>query len=494
MPLEDNDVLQMIYLIQVDYSKDFSCEILPLGILACGSALKKAGYEVELIHCTENEIEKKIDKIVNNSPLFVGFSVITGIQTLHSAIMSKEIKKKIDVPIIWGGIHPSLLPEMCLKEDYIDFVVIGEGEETIIELAQKLEGGQPIEEVKGIGYKKNNGEGSTPKINPKRPFIEDLNQYRVNYDLIDMKSHLLEFKKQDKEYKRIVAYKSSRGCPFSCGFCYNLEFNNRKWRAFSKEVVLEDIEFLKSEYDVDGIKFYDDNFYVNKSRALDILNKIGIPAHTEIRIDMIDEGLASDLKKLNHLELLIGIESGSNRILELINKGYTTSEIKNKVKILAKNDLDVVYSTVLGFPTETPEEIRKTIDLMLYIHDNHKGANFTAGVYLPYPGSKLYQLAIKEGFSPPKKTEEWHILDRWEDKIELPWVDAKYAYLVRNYFYYLRLNIEPLNRWLKFRLRHRMFLLPYDVEILRYIENASQKDTILAKIIVKLKRSTEKTG
>ena len=118
----------MIALVQINYSKDHSEVTLPLGILSVGSAIKRAGLEVKLINITEREISKTAEEIIKLKPEFVGISVMTGIQTRHSSELSKKIKE-IDrkLPIVWGGIHPSLLPEQCLHEDYIDFVVMGEG-------------------------------------------------------------------------------------------------------------------------------------------------------------------------------------------------------------------------------------------------------------------------------------------------------------------------------------------------------------------------------
>ena len=140
---------------------------------------------------------------------------------------------------------------------------------------------------------------------------------------------------------------------------YNKVFNQGKWRTWSVDVVVEDINFLKKEYGVDAIKFYDDNFFINRQRALEILEKIDLPSHIEVRIDMITEDLVEKLKELKVCDSLIGIESGSNRILSLIDKGYTVDKIKQGVKILAKHDLYATYSTIVGLPTETKEEFTK---------------------------------------------------------------------------------------------------------------------------------------
>lgn len=126
-----------IILVQINYSEDHSEKILPMGILSVGSALKKSGFEVELINITEKKIDQTAILIASQKPLYVGLSVMTGRQTLHSAELSRKIKAiSPSLAIIWGGIHPSLMPEQCLREDYIDFVIIGEGEETSVEFSK----------------------------------------------------------------------------------------------------------------------------------------------------------------------------------------------------------------------------------------------------------------------------------------------------------------------------------------------------------------------
>jgi radical SAM superfamily enzyme YgiQ (UPF0313 family) len=470
----------MIILIQINYSKDHSEVTLPLGILSVGSALKKAGFEVKLMNVTEKNIEKAAEEIISLNPDFVGVSVMTGIQTKHSAELSKQIKAlKSDLPIVWGGIHPSLLPEQCLGENYVDYVVIGEGEITITEFANQLKGSRNFSVIDGLGYKKED------KIifNKEREFIKNLDDYRLDFSLIDINKYL--FKLRDS--KKAIAYKSSRGCSFNCAFCYNKIFNKNKWRTWSIDSVVEDINFLKKEYGVDAIKFYDDNFFIDRQRALEILEKIDIPAHTEVRIDMITDDLAKRMKELKVSELLIGIESGSNRMLQLINKGYTVDKIREGVKILAKYNLYTTYSTIVGLPTETEEEFNKTLDLMSWVHQMHPRAGFTLGAYLPYPGSLMYKFAIEKGFNSPAKTEDWGSIDRFRKDFASPWVDRKRVWRVREYFKFFSYKIGLLNKWVEFRIRNKFFKLAFDIPIIEYFAGlAIEEKGLIGKFLRKI--------
>ena len=453
----------MIILVQINYTQDRSETILPLGILSVGSALKKSGFKVQLLNINEKQIDKAVNYIIQQNPLYAGLSVMTGLQTEHSVQMSKKIKAQSNIPVLWGGIHPSLLPEQCLSENYIDYVIVGEGKETAVELSNTLRRGQSLEGILGCGYKKQ----AKIIINEPRPFIRNLDQYRLDFSLTNLEKCIFRLDK----YNRVIAYKTSRGCPYNCSFCYNQKFNQNRWRAWSIDVVVEDINYLKNKYKIDAVKFYDDNFFVDKQRALEILRSINLPSHTEIRIDAIDKQLVRELKRLNSFDLLIGMESGSNRLLKMINKKITTDDIIKAVKILAKNNLRASYSTMVGLPTETKQEFESTIKLMYKTYEIHSQARFTMGAYLPYPGSSLYNLALKHGFKPPQKTEDWGKIDRFRNRYTSPFVDAKLVWRIREYFKFLSINLGPINKWLKWRIKHRFFAWPLDIHVLEYLSH-----------------------
>lgn len=461
--------MKKIILVQINFSEDHSEKILPLGILAVGTVLKKNGYDIELININETEIAKTAEQIILEDPLYVGLSVMTGVQTAHSAQLSKLIKEKSNqqIKIVWGGIHPSLLPKQCLCEDYIDYVVISEGEISALELTRALEQGIEPQNVLGIGYQQN----GQIKINPERPFIANLDNYQLDFTLLDLEQFIFPL----AGMKRVIAYKASRGCPFNCAFCYNLIFNHRRWRAWSVETVIKDIEYFKSQYQIDGVKFYDDNFFVNSDRALKILKKISIPAHIEIRIDSITEKLAQQLANNRVFDMLIGVESGSNRLLELIDKKFTVDKTLEAVKILAKYQLPATYSAILGLPTETKEEFNSTIDLMYQIYKIHPQSAFTLGTYLPYPGSRLYDLSLNQGFVPPINTEAWGQIDRFRKDFQSPWVNTKQVWIIRECFKFLNWKIGPIKRLFEARIKFNFFALPFDIYLMEYLSGLALK-------------------
>lgn len=452
----------MITLIQINYSQDHSEKILPLGILSVGSALKSHGQEVRLVNITEKEIHSLASEIVKEKPNYIGISVMTGIQTEHSALFSKKIKElDRSIPILWGGIHPSLLPQQCLAEDYIDYVIVGEGEETILEFTDSLVNNRGFETILGLGYKVD----GTVRLNSPRPLIENLDKWRLDFSLLDMSRYVYKL----GQYKRVVAYKTSRGCPFNCAFCYNSEFNRGRWRTWSINTVVEDINYLKKNLDIDAVKFYDDNFFVNKSRAIELLKAIDLPSHLEIRIDFIDDEIARQLKELKVFDMLIGLESGSDRMLQLIDKRFKVERLIAGVKSIAKHDLHATYSFIVGLPTETEKEFKETVDLMYKLYKIHPKAGFTLGAYLPYPGSRLYKFGIEQGFKPPGKTGGWGRIDRFRKSFDSPWVDAKKVWVIRECFKILSWDLNIFKKWFEFRIKHSLYSFPIDIYMIEFL-------------------------
>ncbi len=470
----------MIILVQINFSEDHAEKILPLGILSVGSALKKRSWAVELLNINENEIDGAAKKIAEKNPEFVGFSVITGAQTRHSAELSKKLKAlNPDLPILWGGIHPSLLPLECLKEDYVDFLIQGEGEETILEFAKALaEGGAGenyrFKNILGLGYK----EKGQPVMNQRRPLIENLGDWRLDFSLLNVNDYVYSLGK----YKRVIAYKASRGCPFGCAFCYNNEFNQNRWRPWPVAAVIEDINFLKDNYKIDAVKFYDDNFFVDKRRALEILEKINLPSHLEIRIDFIDDELSGRLKRFKVFDMLIGLESGSDRILKMIDKNFTVEKMVKGVRSIAKHDLHATYSFIVGLPGETEEEFDETLKLMYKIYKIHPRAGFTLGAYLPYPGSKLYQTSLETGFRPPEKTEDWGSIDRFRKDFNSPWIDAKKVWVIRECYKIMSWDAKIFKKWFELRVKYNFFSMPLDIYLVEYLaDKAISEKSVFGK-------------
>ena len=311
---------------------------MPSSLIYLGTYLKEQGYQPIIIDTrVDSNFEKKIKENISES-IAVGITTMTGMQilfALHLAKLIRNISKNI--PIIWGGVHPTLLPEQTIKNEFVDIIVRGEGEETFLELIQNLEQKKEINDIKGITFKNKKGD----IINNKdRPFL-DINKLPMpDWDLIDYNKY------------RIFDVMSARGCPHRCTFCYNKKFNNRMWRSKNADLVLNEIVYLVKKYNIKQLNFIDDNFFTNKKRVEDICKglierKIDIKWRASCRIDYLnnyDETFLNFLNKAGLAELFIGAESGSQPILDNIKKDATIEQALNAVKKCRDNNIQGQYS------------------------------------------------------------------------------------------------------------------------------------------------------
>jgi len=450
----------------------------PSALLYVGGHLKKSGFPVRVHHIQEHQIDDVIQSsLLGDDVLFVGFSVMTGKQVTLSAEMTRRLKDvNPGVPVVWGGIHPSLMPEECLTGGFADYVVIGEGEITAAELATRLAGDSRVElaAIQGIGYKTN----GQVFITPRREFVRNLDEFRQDWSLVNIQQYV-RMQGGEKSFFFI----SSRGCPHSCGFCYNQAFNARRWRAHSSDMVVSELVEIKRQTGIASVSFDDDNFFTSRKRALEIIRRLkehGITCHwVELRVDYVTEELMAQLAELGVRSIFMGWESGSARTLERIAKGFSPQLILEKMAILARfPSLTVDASAIVGFPWETDHDIDDTILLALKMFRVKPfRLNFNIGIYVPYPGSPILAEAQARGFAFPDDDRKWADFDILEGTMELPWLPPekvrkltlidKYAKLLltlqKPWPLPLRMASVALAAVAYCRLRTRVLWFPVDV-------------------------------
>jgi len=432
--------------------------IPPLGLLYLATALKKNGHEVKIIHYEASQAERIIAETIEYGPDLVGMSVFTGNNNGAYIDLSNALKQK-GFKIIWGNAHPSLLPEQVLAEHSIDFVVIGEGEETLLELVDNIDEKEKYKNILGLAYKDNNGQ---IVINQKRNFI-NLDDYLIDWSLIDINKYLVPY--FSNRFKRTLAVTTSRGCPYNCQFCYNLVFNNRRFRAHAADKLIKNLKPIIEKYNIDGIRFYDDNFFVDKDRAFEIVKGLGLPYTAETRVEYITPDFIERLKTTNCQEVMFGFESGSERIInEVIKKGSTKQDIIRTVKLFKDTNIMVAGSMIFGLPTETKEEYFMTMKFIVELLDINPNLAFTCGWYLPYPGTALFEKAKEMGFKPPETSREWDKFDRWRRNYEMEWLDWDYHQAVK----YSRIIVNLVAMAYKRRLRILQKIFSYRIKKSNY--------------------------
>tara|TARA_Y100000294_G_scaffold175659_1_gene196270 strand:+ start:1436 stop:2911 length:1476 start_codon:yes stop_codon:yes gene_type:complete len=445
---------------------------LPLSILSLTPFLEKEDFEVKILDMRVSDYHE-CDFSDN---LCVGISAKTGPEILFGLEVAKYVKNQNpDVRIVWGGIHASIFPEQTVENKYLDVVVKGEGEISFLEVVKKFQENKSYEDVKGISYCKNGNVIS----NPNGEFIDMENLPRPGYHLIDLKNYY--------NIQNSFDYQSSRGCPYKCKFCYNLSFSNRRWRKKSVETVINDLEYLRKEYDINKVEFIDDIFFVNKNRVRNICeqlikNNIKISWTSSCRVDDFSK-YESDfirlLKESGCHSVLFGAESGSPAILDFIEKEITVEHIEKAVKKAAAGGINPIIGFIAGFPNETRQDVEKTINIISKLKKIDKRVEVNGcWVYCPYPGTPLFDISMEKGLKVPDRLEDWA---QWSfNTVTIPWLDKKYTaelmalssivrfqyfcqeYLIRSKGSKLEVLIFkainfPLNLLAKYRLNNKKF-------------------------------------
>jgi radical SAM superfamily enzyme YgiQ (UPF0313 family) len=364
--------------------------------------LEKAGHEVQIY---DNVIDRRrlVDFLPFN-PSLIGFSVLTTPDIFLAIAESQRFRTLFPrAKIVWGNVHPSLTPEETMRENYIDYVVIGAGEKPIVKLVSHLETGAPeLKDIPGIVYK----EREHIIINPPAPELQNLNE------LCNPAWHLIDINKY-----WVVSLDTSRGCPFSCTFCYNSVFHAGQRGDFSAERIVNQVEYLQESCGVKYICFFEDNFTFNRKRLrkfcqLIIDRKIQLKWECESRADLSPSDIEL-MASAGCKSVALGVETGSKRLLEFLKKGIDLDMISETFWNLVKHRIVPIIYIMEAVPTETMEDFNLTQQLLHKLDD----PPFEYGRFVPYPGTPLYNYCVEQRLIvPPKRLAEW-----------APFVDHHYA-------------------------------------------------------------------
>ncbi|MDD5476676.1 MAG: radical SAM protein [Candidatus Omnitrophica bacterium] len=394
-----------ILLIQPEYKDTWASPPLGLGYIA--AALEGAGHKIVLVDHTLEPVSNEEFKVqlVAYKPDFVGISLmVRALPQVRSLI--QQIKEAGDYPIVIGGPQPTIAPEFTLRYTRSDFAVLGEGEQTIVELAAVLaSGSKNYHNVPGIAF--NDGDKGVV-INASREFIKDLDSiaFPAWHHIPPSKYNLQPALTPVKE-RPIAPLITTRGCPYKCNFCGGPLMWKRSFRMRSAKNIIDEIELLMREYGVKQIFLSDDNFTMQKSHALAMCKeicarkiKILWACPNGIRIDKVDDGLLKAMREAGCYLVGFGIESGSQEILNRAQKQLNLSRVAQVVKMANKHDILTYGFFIIGLLGETKKTIRQTIDFAKKLPLDRAWFN----VLVPYPGTEIFDLYSK---GKPYNEIEW---------------------------------------------------------------------------------------
>lgn len=411
----------------------------PLSLLCLASPLLEAGFNVKLI---DNLIAPDYEATIlreTEGALLLGISVLTG-PHIGAAIRVSQAVKKLNptLPIVFGGWHASLATEQTLREPYVDAIVRGQGELTLLELAQRIAEGQDWHGVRGLSFI--DGDGRIVH-EPERP-VADINTLPAPaYKLVDPGIYAAA------SGIRQLAYTSSVGCPYQCNYCTDQVFYKRRFNAYRVERVVSDLAELVPRYNIEHVPLFDSNFLVDRKRAVAIAKGIiatGVKFQWDFQTSTDFLALMSEddvrlLAESGVHHIGFGTESASQEVLALMNKRF--QHVDQMVETARKTNLagiHVVFNIILGYPGETEEQRQQTFRIMSDIAREYSNVSFSPNIFTPYPGIPIWPQLKEMGVREPQSLEEWETLALGTNV--LPWLRGDELRRLRRSLDYFLLN------------------------------------------------------
>lgn len=377
----------------------------PVGLMHLAAVLRDK-YEVIIKDYSGRELDEKEIKndIEKADPLLVGVRVLTGPPILR-AIEVSRIAKKLGKIVVWGGPHPTILPEQTLKSQCVDSVVIGEGEYTFQNLIKHYEGKKSS--LNGTGIKKN----GKIKIMPPLKKSVDLDRLPLPaWDLIENPEKYFLYKKHNE-----IPISTTRGCAFKCGFCHNSNENVKKYlgcyRIANPKRAIEEYKFIQSivKKEIDILDVGEDLHLVSQDYARKFCkavkeSNLGIKWYTAARYQTINKEMIDMIADAGCIRILLGVESGSKRIQALNNKSIDIEKAKKIAGYIRKKKIFLTNSYIFGHPTETAQELNETIRFIKEIPADEN----LIQLYRPMPGTPYFKICVEEGkVKVPERLEGW---------------------------------------------------------------------------------------
>lgn len=390
---------------------------IPISLLYLSSYLRKFGHTPHILDYSVLQTQIKEDvpklyweycseKITETGAGLIGINCFS---TMHFPLVN-NIAEKIrkgnpNVKICLGGCHPTLFPEDILRNcDYIDYIVLGEGEGPLVALADMLENEDEgsLENIQALAYKSKDG---NVIINPRQNYLKDLASLPMPaWDLIELSDYYSDYSRwynpKKAEIKLGVPIVTSRSCPFSCSFCSAHMIMGKGYRKRSPTHVVDEIELLNRKFDQNYFMFIDDNVTLQKNHIIEICEEIcsrGLDIQFAVSqglyISSVDEEVVEALAAAGCVTVSIPIESGSVYIRNsVIGKKLSSEKIYYVVDCLKKKEIFTVGLFIMGFPEETVETLEDTVKMLKNLALDVNGV----ATLVPFPGIKIYKQAKKD--------------------------------------------------------------------------------------------------
>lgn len=394
---------------------------MPFPFLYLAPYLERGGFAVRIVDARVEPGWRDVLRAELADALCLGVTSMTG-PDLLAAMEAAEIAKALrpEMPVVWGGPHATDLPELTAAHENVDAVVVGQGEEILLELARRFAADKDWSDVPGVVFFRD-GEVRTA---PAAPCV------RFDHDLFPA-YHLLDVERY-RSHNNVVSLFSALGCPFKCTFCTTGE---KHYLARTDAQAKREIDYLVCDLGFRNLFFQDGTFFLKKDRVLGLarhLRDLGpevkwkAKARANSLLDYSPDDLAL-LRESGLVSVFFGLESGSPKILKLMNKGIDPGMAEQSAAICRDYGFEFYTSFMFAVPHEGVEDLRLSLAYIDRLRAINPDVIVQQCVYIPLPGTPMYDMVLRCGYTPPASLEEWarrNITSRFEERTDVTWLPA----------------------------------------------------------------------
>lgn len=449
---------------------------MPLALLAVGSAVDREKYEVVIVDGRLDPPETLYKHL--EDALCLGVTVLTGAPLRDALETSRAVHaRRPDLPIIWGGWHPSLFAEMCAAEPSVTAVVTGQGEETFNEILDRLAAGQSLKGVLSCAYR---DEAGKVVLNFPRP-VRDINQLpRHDYSLIPVENYF-QLKGQ-----RQFDYISSQGCRFRCNFCADPAVYNRGWYGYTPERMVGEISDLWRRYRFTDLSLQDETYFTQQKRVAEIAEGflregLHFTWFGTLRADQgrrIDDETFAICKRSGLRRVMIGLEAGSQETIDWIQKDIKVEDMWITAEKLVRHNIGAIINVIVGFPGEPAESVTETLRVAKELRAMSSDFELAVFYFKAYPGNPIAERLRAENYRFPASLEEWADFDYIGSSNQ--WLTPAQKREIEHFKFYQRIAYSGNRNWLRrplqslsrWRVEHRAYGLPVDRAVIEWLKPA----------------------
>lgn len=418
---------------KIEFEENYPNSWIPFSVLTLATSLKDKDVEVKIFDQNKHNIEE-YRKYVNQNKedlLCVAFSIMTGGAQIKNALEMAKFAKDNNIITVFGGPHVNVLPEQTAQHELVDYALKGMGQFQFPMFTDALMGKSKFEDVCGIYFYRGKELIQGSENTPKGLFLPG-----YDFSLIDTKDYI---QNDNTINTKTINYIASQGCPYTCKFCYETCYK-RKYFQITEESIMQDVDYFVTKFGINGIKYYDADWFVNYKRSINLSRRMkdyklkwaaSINPRDILRAQKgeVNE-LLDEISDSGCTRLLMGMESGNNRVLkDIVDKRVTKEQLKYVAELISNHKILGSYTFIVGFPNETKEEIQDTLNFVKELWNLEYKPETRVHIYTPYPGTQLYDDALKLGFEAPTNLEEWSKFDYYRSMT--PWTDESLEKEVR---------------------------------------------------------------